>query len=102
MPEHVEPVLSEETQHYARFIAMVARNAMEDFHVSHLSDEQMKELNPIIRNAIATALHAFNHYEQSDAAKRFVDFQFRCIPKYWEPPQLLEGYVEMLSRDAGG
>jgi hypothetical protein len=99
MPEHVEPALGEETQHYARFIAMVVRNAMEDFHVRHLSDEQMKELNPIIRNAIATALHAFNHYEQLPAAKRYVDHQFRCIPTYWEPPELLEGYVKMLERD---
>src|SRR5687767_7876176 len=71
MPDESEPLLSEETQHYAKYIAIVVRNAMEDYHVKHLSDEQMKELNPIIRNAIATALHAFNHYEQSPAARRF-------------------------------
>lgn len=101
MPNDTEPVLSEETQHYAKFIAIVVRNAMEDFHVKHLTDEQMKELNPLIRNAIATALHAFNHYEQLPAARRFVDHQFRCIPQYWEPPQLLKGYLQMLSRDGG-
>lgn len=100
MPEHVEPVLSDEIQQYAKFIAIVVRNAMEDFHARHLSDEQMKELNPIIRDAIATALHAFNHYEQLPAARRYVDHQFRCVPSYWERPQLLEGYVKMLQRDA--
>jgi len=35
---------------------MVVRNATEEFHAEHLTDEQMRELNPIIRNAIYTAL----------------------------------------------
>ena len=38
-------------RYYAKYIAIVIRNAMEDFHHKYLSDEQMKELNPIIRNA---------------------------------------------------
>jgi hypothetical protein len=66
----------------ALFIAMVIRNAMEDFHCSHLSDAQMKELNPIIRNAVYTALL------QRDNA-----FVVACIeamiPDYWEAPQLI-------------
>lgn len=37
-------------------IAIAVRNEMEDFHCEHLTDSQMKELNPIIRNAIVTAL----------------------------------------------
>lgn len=37
------------------FMAMVVRNALEDFHVQHLSDDEMRLLNPIIRSAIATA-----------------------------------------------
>ena len=44
---------------------MVIRNAMEDFHCEHLTDDQMKDLNPIIRDAVCTALHAFNNYEQA-------------------------------------
>jgi hypothetical protein len=48
-----------------------------------------------IRNAICTALHAFNNYEKADAAARFVDFNFRMIPKHWEKPELLNGYVKM-------
>ena len=50
---------------------MVVRDAMEGFHCEHPTDDQTKELNPIIRNAICTALHAFNNYEQADAAARF-------------------------------
>ena len=94
------PQLPEETQTVATYIAMVVRNAMEDFHCEHLTDDQMKELNPIIRNAICTALHAFNNYEQSDAAKRFMDYNLRMIPKYWEKPELSAGYVKMCERDA--
>ena len=45
---------------FGKYIAIVVRNAMEDFHCKHLSDEQMKELNPIIRNAIYTALYAYD------------------------------------------
>jgi hypothetical protein len=94
------PDLPLETQQYATYIAMVVRNAMEDFHCQHLTDEQMKELNPIIRNAICTALHAFNNYERLAAARRFVDYQFRMIPAYWEMPTLLDDYVRMCGRDA--
>jgi len=92
------PALKQEDQQLARYIAMVIRNAMEDFHSQHLTDEQMRELNPIIRNAVCTALHAFNNYEKADAAARFVDYNFRMIPKYWEQPELLEGYMQMWDR----
>ncbi len=95
------PELTEETQTVATYIAMVVRNAMEDFHCEHLTDDQMKQLNPIIRNAVCTALHAFNNYEKADAAARFVDYNFRMIPKYWEKPELLDGYVQMWNRDNG-
>src|SRR5438105_11649432 len=81
----------------AMFIAMVVRNAMEDFHCRHLSDDQMKELNPIIRNAICTALHAINRSSVSKGAKSFVDFHTGMIPKYWERPVLLEDFLKMES-----
>jgi hypothetical protein len=74
---------------YAKYIAMVVRNAMEDFHCRHLSDEQMADLNPIIRNAIYTALYAYHCEKHSKAAARFVSFHLRSIPKYWEEPELL-------------
>jgi hypothetical protein len=68
---------------------------MEDFHVAHLSDAQMKELNPIIRNAIFEVLTAFELFEQSDAtATRFLHFLHLMIPDYWEPPQLTKEFVE--------
>ena len=75
------PELAEETKTFATYIAIVIRNAMEDFHCEHLSDDQMKQLNPIIRNAVCTALHTFQHYQQSPRDKQFMDFQLRLIPK---------------------
>lgn len=50
-----------------------------------MSDDRIKELNPIICNSVCTVLHAFNHYEKAHAAARFVDFNFRMIPKHWNP-----------------
>lgn len=69
-------------RYYAKYIAMVVRNAMENSHCRHLSDEQMAELNSIIRNAIYTALCACHSERDSKAAARSVHFHLRSIPKY--------------------
>ena len=95
MKKPQRPELSEETKTFATYIAIVIRNAMEDFHSEHLSDDQMKQLNPIIRNAVCTALHTFQHYQQSPRDKQFMDFQLQLIPEYWERPRLLDGYLKM-------
>lgn len=84
-------------QEYVMYIAMAVRNEMEDFHSKNLSDEQMRELNPIIRNAIYTALYAFDHYDKDLVSRSFVDFQLRLIPDYWELPQLSESFKKDLN-----
>ncbi len=93
---------SKNSQEMAMFLAMVVRNAMEEFHHGHLSDEQMKELNPIIRNAIYTGLQALRHYDRSEGARSFTDFQKMLIPKYWEQPELLTDFVESVKMMNGG
>lgn len=75
---------------------MAIRNEMEDFHCKYLSDEQMKELNPIIRNAVFTALYASDHYEDEMWCKKFVDFQYRLIPGYWEKPTLSDNALRLI------
>ncbi len=87
------------TRYMATYIAIVVRNAMEGFHCQHLSDRQMKELNPIIRNAICTALHAANLADSSSAAMRFIDYHNQSIPRYWEDPVLLDGFRQMLEQE---
>jgi hypothetical protein len=89
-----KPKPAKATQEMAMYISMVVRNEMEDFHAKHLSDDQMRELNPIIRNAICTALHAAQNYDFSHGAKNFVDFQELMIPDYWEEPTLTDDYLK--------
>ncbi len=38
----------------AKAVAAFIRNKIEDFHVKYLYDEQMRKINPLIRNAIFT------------------------------------------------
>jgi len=78
------------------YIAMVVRNAMENFHSENLSDAQMKQLNPIIRNAICSALYAADHYDKLPGAKAFVDFNVKHIPSYWEEPELTDAFLESI------
>ena len=61
----IDQELKEGMQFHAKYAAIVVRNAMEEFHCKHLSDEQMEELNPIIRNAIYTALCSSTYYKDS-------------------------------------
>jgi hypothetical protein len=90
------PIPSKQTMETTLYIASVVRNAMEDFHCRHLSDEQMKELNPIIRDAICTALFAYENYHRSIAAQNFVEFNMRLIPGYWEKPKLTASFLERI------
>lgn len=82
----------------AKFVAIVVRNAMETFHVEHLSNAEMRELNPIIRNAIYTALHAASIQSHDTTATAWVASQLIHIPPYWEEPGLLVAYSRSLER----
>jgi hypothetical protein len=88
-------VLDERTAWKAKIVAMTVRNAMEDFHVVHLTDVQMKELNQIIRNAIATALYALERVDQDPRCESFVNFQASLLPSYWEAPKLTDDLLTM-------
>lgn len=80
----------------AKIVAMAVRNAMEDFHVKHLTDEQMRELNPIIRNGIFSALVLLNYAGDEDDVKKnqnaiaAISRLLLMLPKYWEEPVLNE------------
>ena len=82
-------------RNYAKYIAIVVRNAMEDFHRRYLSDEQMAELNPIIRNAIYTAIYAFESRRDSKMAEAFLDFHCTLTQQYSEEPELLPGFGDL-------
>ena len=90
----VDRDIQEGMKYQSKYISIVIRNAMEDFHTKHLSDAQMKELNPLIRNAVYTALYTIRYFDVSDRAKAFLDHQASMIPQYWENPELIGGVGE--------
>ena len=64
----------------AKAIAAYVRYNIEDFHHEHLTDAQMKELNPLIRNSIYTFL-------KDEAEGDSFDISFMCksnLAPYWE------------------
>lgn len=94
----------------AMIIAMHVRNNMEDFHVRNLSDSQMKELNPIIRQAIYEALfmrgrilkslggEMLKYVENCRENYKWLELE---IPDYWELPnarRLMKQYDEVNKR----
>ncbi|RKR80726.1 hypothetical protein BDD43_0858 [Mucilaginibacter gracilis] len=83
---------------FVKLIAMSVRNEMENFHVEHLSDGQMKELNPLIRTGIYNALFAIANHDKDEFCKIFLDFQATLIPAYWEEPQLGSEFQNSLLR----
>lgn len=91
----------------AKIIAMEVRNSMEDFHARHLTDEHLKELNPIIRNAIYSALVLLNFAgDESDVTKNQnaiagISRLLMMIPKYWEEPELNEDTCWSLESNIG-
>jgi hypothetical protein len=69
-------------------IAMQIRNSMEDFHVKYLTDAQVKELNPIIRQAVYKALGLVLEPtpEERQRNDRSTEYLVSMIPDYWEIP----------------
>lgn len=64
----------------AKAIGAYIRLGMEDFHSEHLSDAQMKELNPIIRNSIYTFIKDYN----DDKILKISGVLKSNLPSYWE------------------
>ena len=99
------PPLDKETMLRAMVLAMGVRNAMERLHgggiENSLTDAQMAQINPLVRNAIATGLHAEKHYHHKRAARSYLDFQQMLIPEYWEPAELLDSYVKLFEMRLG-
>ncbi len=67
-------------------ISMYIRSVIEGFHSKHLSDAQMKELNPIIRQDVYNILVFLKLAETDEpssyklAAQKIIDFQKLLLP----------------------
>lgn len=65
----------------SKSIAVYLRNQLENFHVRYLSDEQMKYLNPLIRNAIFSFLTDFGNDYASANNPKFIGMVAHYIIK---------------------
>lgn len=81
------------TVQMAIIIAMHIRNEMENYHSEYLSDEQMKELNLIIRQSTYDILNYLKlasikeNRSEKTVAKGVINFLIQSIPDYWELPK---------------
>ncbi|MFF8186164.1 hypothetical protein ACF044_02765 [Microbacterium sp. NPDC016588] len=72
-------------QQHAMLLAIQVRNAIEDFHVKHLSDAQMAELNPIIRQALYDGIVMMDNDNDPNFVRN-LSYLISMIPDYWEIP----------------
>jgi len=74
--------------------AMIIRNEIEDFHVKHLTDKQMAELNPLIRQAIFNAFTLLDKAEKNEDDGYMVKANdlVRMTPDYWEVPDKITSF----------
>jgi hypothetical protein len=94
MPAPLQPTLSPELQQSAAIMSRIVGNALAELRHEEFSDEQMRRLTPIVRNAIATALHAFEQFERSEKAQQFIAFHCQNVAGEPDQAQLLDYYVE--------
>lgn len=58
-----------EKQKQAMLLGIEVRNKIEEFHLKYLSDEQMKELNPLIRQGIINGIELWGQYKRYRRSK---------------------------------
>ena len=90
----IDVKLKEGLKTYAKYISMVIHNTVEDLQNKDPSDQPGEQLDSTVRNAIYTALYAFEYYKYSDSARQFVDYNLSTIPGSWADPEFLEGFEE--------
>lgn len=83
---------------YSKIIVIGIRNEIEQFHVDYLTDAQMKELNPLIRNAIYKALFAISNSDTNAFCRELMIMYSKCVPDYWEDPELDEHLQKLLDK----
>lgn len=90
--------INENDTFLAKFISIIIRNELEDFCIKNIPDSEMKELNITIRNSVATGLTIMRNWDNVKV-QGFKNHQIKCIPHYWEEPELLDDYLECLGMD---
>jgi hypothetical protein len=78
-------------QQHVLLLAIYVRNSLEDFHVKHLSNSQMKELNMLIRQRLYDVVSAIE--DESDNQK-LLGYLVAQIPDCWEIPSDDQSIIE--------
>ena len=91
-----------EKQKQVMLLGIEVRNNIEDFHAKYLSDEQMKELNPLIRQGIMNGIELWEEYKRYRRSKKqngeitaYMLMALMMIPDYWELP--VENYKKHIA-----
>lgn len=82
-------------------IARVVRDELEDFHVNHLSEQLMPEMNQLVRKGVYNGLFALANYSTDEFSRNFVNLNIASLPDYWEEPELIPELADSLAQ-AGG
>jgi hypothetical protein len=90
-----EPVLKQ----LSKIIALAVRNELEGFHVAHISDNNMKELNTHIRNAIYTILLTFAKSDSESYCRKIVASLQHQMPPYWEEPVVTDKQLNKILKN---
>lgn len=82
----VNKILTDNILTLKKVLATYVRYHIEEFHSKHLSDEQMRELNPLIRNAIFTMFE-----DISEEINFKISGLLRLnLPDYWEDCEYID------------
>lgn len=75
-------------QKHVLLMAVFVRNALEDFHVQHLNDEQMHELNVAVRSGLSRGVKFLEEGANSPTSEAYFELLVEQIPSYWELPEI--------------
>lgn len=95
--EKIAKEIYSDNNRLAKCIASYVRNGIEDFHVDYLSDEQMRELNPLIRNAVYTFLVDFKGEMNKIASDENIKCCINAVIKNTHPFLLQVGLTPELT-----
>ena len=77
-------------QGQAKFIGVVVRNTLKEYHDKHLTDVEMKD----VLDAIYTALYSVNHYKKSSSTENFIRIHSPHVEEIEGEVELLEEFEE--------
>jgi hypothetical protein len=77
----------------AKIISCFIRGDIEDFHCEHLSDSQMGVLNPLIRNAVVSALYMIDNSDTQLGSLCVNSQMFLNMSEKWEEPEMSDSFI---------